>query len=149
MNKVIDAGKASAPWHLWVVGIVALLWNAMGAFDYMMTQTQNPEYMAQFTPEQLEFFYGFPIWVEATWAIAIWGAILGCILLLMRKGLAAPVFLVSWLAMVVTSFHNFVLSNGLEIMGDPFSLVFTAVIFLVALALFLYARAMRSRGVLA
>lgn len=149
MSESIERNDAGTPWHLWVVGIVALLWNAMGALDYVMTQTQNPEYMAQFSPEQLEFFYGFPIWVEATWAIAIWGAILGCILLLMRKGLAAPVFLVSWLAMVVTSFHNFVLSNGFEIMGDPFSLAFTAVIFLVALALFLYARAMRSRGVLA
>ena len=149
MSESVEMHAAKTPWHLWVVGIVALLWNAMGAMDYLMTQTQNPEYMAQFTPEQLEFFYGLPIRAEASWAIAIWGAILGSILLLMRKGLAAPVFLVSWLAMVVTSFHNFVLSNGLEIMGDPFSLVFTAVIFLVALALFLYARAMRSRGVLA
>jgi hypothetical protein len=149
MSEPVEMHAAKTPWHLWVVGIVALLWNAMGAMDYLMTQTQNPEYMAQFTPEQLEFFYGLPIWAEASWAIAIWGAILGCILLLMRKGLAVPVFLVSWLAMVVTSFQNFVLSNGLEIMGDPFSLVFTAVIFLVALALFLYARAMRSRGVLA
>ena len=148
MSEVIDARDAKAPWHLWVVGIVALLWDAMGAMDYVMTQTQNPEYMARFSPEQLEFFYGFPIWVSAAWAIAIWGSILGCILLLSRKGLAAPVFLVSWLAMVVTSFHNFVLSNGLEIMGDPVSLVFTAVIFLVALALYLYARAMRNKGVI-
>ena len=148
MSEIIDGEKTKAPRHLWVVGIVALLWNAMGAMDYLMTQTQNPEYMAQFTPEQLEFFYGLPIWVVATWAIAIWGGILGCILLLLRKALAVLVFLVSWLSMVITSFHNFILSNGLEIMGDPFSLVFTAMIFLVALALFLYARAMREKGVI-
>lgn len=148
MNELIDAGKARAPWHLWVVGIVALLWDAMGALDYVMTQTKNPEYMAEFTPEQLEFFYGFPLWVNAAWAIAIWGGILACILLLLRKAIAVPVFLVSWLAMVLTSFHNFVLSNGLEIMGDPFSLIFSAVIFLVALALYFYARAMRNNGVI-
>ena len=26
-----------APWHLWVVGVVTLLWNAVGIFSYMMT----------------------------------------------------------------------------------------------------------------
>ena len=66
-----------APWHLWVIGIVSLLWNAMGAYDYYMTQSQNEAYMGQFSPEQLEFFDGFPAWVDATWAIAVWFALLG------------------------------------------------------------------------
>jgi len=85
----------------------------------------------------------------AFWAIAVWGGVLGAVLLLLRKRSAAGVFLVSFLAMVVTTIHNFVLSNGLEIMGDPFSLVFSGVIFVVALLLYLYARAMSRRGVLA
>jgi len=29
------------PIHLWVVGILAILWNSIGAVDYLMTQTQN------------------------------------------------------------------------------------------------------------
>ena len=37
----------------------------MGAFDYVMTETRNEAYMAEFTPEQLEFFYGFPAWMIA------------------------------------------------------------------------------------
>ena len=24
------------PWHVWVVGIVALLWSSVGAMDYLM-----------------------------------------------------------------------------------------------------------------
>ena len=51
--------------------------------------------------------------------------------------------------MVITSIHNFILSNGLEVIGDTFSLVFSAIIFLVGLGLYLYAKAMRSKGVLA
>ena len=65
------AGPQRAPWHLWAVGIVGLLWSGMGAFDYLMTQTENESYMAQFSPEQLEFFYGFPTWTVAFWAIAV------------------------------------------------------------------------------
>jgi hypothetical protein len=120
----------------------------MGAWDYLMTQTQNEAHMSGFTPEQLEFFYGFPAWVVAFWAMAVWGGVLGSVLLLLRKKLAVGVFLVSFLSMVVTTIHNFGLSNGLEVMGDPFSLVFSAVIFVVALLLFLYARTMKNRGAL-
>jgi hypothetical protein len=36
----------------------------------------------------------------------------------------------------------------MEVMGDTFSLVFTAAIFLLALGLFLYSRAMLQKGVL-
>jgi len=148
MSESQANNSVKAPWHLWVVGIVGLLWNAMGAMDYVMTKLQNEEYMAAFTPEQLEFFYGFPVWVSAAWAIAVWGSVVGTILLLLRKASAVWVLLASFLAMIVTFIHNYGLSNGLEVIGDTFSLVFTAIIILVGLALYLYAKAMRSKGVL-
>ncbi|MGA9574261.1 MAG: hypothetical protein WBS20_09975 [Lysobacterales bacterium] len=140
--------SVKTPWHLWVVGIVGLLWNSMGAMDYIMTETRNEAYMGAFTPEQLEFFYALPVWTVAAWAIAVWGGVLGTLLLLLRKGFAVPVFLVSLIAMVLTAIHNYGLSNGLEVIGDTFSLVFTAIIFLASLGLYLYSRAMKQRGVL-
>ena len=135
------------PWHLWLIGILGFLWSSMGAFDYLMTQTQNEWYMGQFTPEQLEFFYGFPTWVVAFWALAVWGGVLGTLLLLLRRRLAVPVLLVSFLAMIVTSIHNFLLSNGLEVMGGA-GLMFSGVIFVFALGLWLYARGVAQGGVL-
>lgn len=137
-----------APWHLWVVGVIALAWNSMGAMDYVMTKTRNEAYMSNFTPEQLAFFYGLPPWVVSTWAIGVWGGVVGSLLLLVRRCLAVWVFLASLAGMVVTTFHNYVLSNGRDVIGDAFSLGFTGVIFVVALALFAYARAMSDRGVL-
>ncbi|MFH1766256.1 MAG: hypothetical protein ABIF09_18895 [Gemmatimonadota bacterium] len=148
MSEDQATSNGRTPWHLWVVGILAVVWNVMGAFDYLMTETRNEGYMSKFTPEQLEYFYGFPAWVVAFWAIAVWGGVLGAVLLLLRKKLAAGVFLVSFLSMVVTTIYNFGLSNGLEAMGDPFALAFSALIFVVALLLYLYARAMTKRGVL-
>ena len=136
------------PKHLWVVGVIALLWSAMGAMDYVMTQTRNASYMEKFTPEQLEYFYGFPAWVVAAWAIAVWGGVLGSVLLLMRKRAAVIVYLMSLVAMVVTTIHNYILSNGLEVAGDAFSLIFSAVIFIVGLGLFLYSREMRERAII-
>jgi hypothetical protein len=138
-----------APRHLWVIGILALIWNAMGAFDYVMTETRNEAYMAKFTAEQLDYFYSFPVWVVACWAIAVWGSVAASILLLLRKRLAESVFLVAFVAMVITTIYNYGISDGLEAMGEGAgNLVFSGLIFVVALLLWLYARAMRRRGVL-
>ena len=147
MTEGTSGTGEGTPKHLWIVGILAVLWNLGGAYDYLMTQTQNESYMASFTPEQLEFFYGFPSWLVVFWAVAVWGSVLGSILLLMRKRVAMPVFLMSLVAMSVTAFHNFALSNGAEIMGTT-GMVFSGVIFLVAVGLLMYSKAMVRRGVL-
>jgi hypothetical protein len=148
MSESNSTQTTRAPWHLWVIGVIALLWNAIGANDYIMTETKNQRYMSGFTPEQLAFFYGLPAWVVAAWAIGVWGGVLGSLLLLFRRRLAVWVFLVSLLGVVVTAFHNFVLSNVMSVMGGASAVVFMAVIFLIALGLYLYARAMNKRGVL-
>jgi hypothetical protein len=148
MSEDQSTGHTSRPWHLWLVGILGFLWSGGGAFDYLMTQTQNEGYLSSFTPEQLDFFLSFPTWVIAFWALAVWGGVLGTVLLLLKKRWAVGVLLVSLVSMVVTTIHNYFLSDGMEHMGDPFSLVFTALIFLFSLGLFLYARAMKNKGVL-
>ena len=81
------------PWHLWAVGAVALLWNGYGGYDYVMTQTNNAAYLAQFTAEQRAYFDNFPMWMEAVWAIGVWGAVLGSVLLLLRSNWALQAFL--------------------------------------------------------
>ena len=147
MSQEAAAVPRRTPVHLWIVGVLAVLWNAVGAFDYLMTQTRNESYMAQFTPEQLAYFYEFPTWVVAFWALAVWGGVAGAVLLLLRKRMAVPVLLVSLACMVVTSIHNFLLSDGLAVMGNG-AVAFSGVIFVIALGLWLYARAMAKGGVL-
>ena len=119
----------------------------MGVFDYVMTQTQNESYMSRFTPEQLESLHGFPAWLVGLWALAVWGGALGALLVLLKRRLAVPMLLVSLLAMVVTAIHNFISADGLYATGGT-GPGFVLLIFVVALCLWLYARAMRERGVL-
>lgn len=122
----------------------------MGVVDFMMTQTKNEAYMSQFTPEQLEYFYGFPIWAVIAWAVATWGSLVGSILLLFRSDKAVPIFLISIVGMVITTIYNFVLTDGVKMMGEQAGVMiaFSIVIWIVAILLFVYARAMRRRGVL-
>ena len=136
-----------APRHLWVVGVLTLLWNAIGAFDYAATQLRIEAYMSQFTPEQLEYFYGFPAWAVASWAIAVWSSLLGSLGLLLRKAWAVWLFGLALAGMAITFVYNFLLSDGLSMMGTG-GAIFTAVIWAVAIFLFFYSRAMARRGVL-
>ncbi len=88
----MNGQTTKAPLHLWIVGVLAVLWNAIGAFDYSATQLRIEAYMSAFTPEQLEYFYSFPAWAVAAWAFGVWGALLGSIALLLRKAWAVWAF---------------------------------------------------------
>ena len=143
----MSESSVKTPGHFWAVGLVALLWNLIGALDYTATQLRIEAYMGQFTPEQLEYFYGFPSWAVACWAIAVWGSLLASILMLLRQRLAVPVFGIAIVAMVLTTVQNYLLSEGLRIMGSG-AAVFSAVIWFIALFLFFYSRALGGRGVL-
>lgn len=140
-------GRARAPVHLWIVGVLALLWNALGAFDYLATQMRLDFYMSQFPEEQLAYFHGFPAWAVAAWAFAVWGAFFGSVALLLRKRWAVWLFGVSLAGMAVTTVYSYALSEGAAIMGTV-GAIFNAVIWIVAILLFLYARAQAKRGVL-
>ena len=139
----------NTPWHLWVVGIFAVLFNAGGAFDYVMTQTANEAYMSQFSADEIAWFNSFPWWVEASWAIAVWSAVVGGLLLLLRSRFAVTAFAVSLVGMAVTFIHNFLLSEPpmYDVVGQEAVWV-TAVIVAVTLVFFHYSRAMGMRGVL-
>lgn len=135
-------------WQYWAVGGMAVLWNAMGALDFTMTQIKNEAYLSSFTPEQLAYFDSFPIWSVVLWGVAVWGGLIGSILLLMRKALAVPVFLISLLAMVAVTVYSYGIANGMEMAGSAFDLVFTALIFIVSVALYLYAKSCERKGLL-
>ena len=138
--------KAKTPWHLWVVGGVTLFWNAFGAMDYVMTQTRNEGYLSAIPQAQLDYFFEFPTWYVAIWAIAIWTSVLGSVLLLLRWKLAVPVFLVS----VVTYVINWVYTSFINVMPDAniSHLIFSLVIFAVLVLSLWYSHLMKKKGVL-
>lgn len=139
--------SSGTPWHLWAIGIVAVMWNGFGAYDYLATVMPIESYMARFTPEQRAYFDSMPVWAVSAWAIAIWSSVLGSLALLLRSRWAVWLFAISLAGMAISFLWSLVLSNGMEVMG-PTPLVFTFVIVAVGVGLFLYSRAMATSGVL-
>jgi hypothetical protein len=137
------------PWHLWVVGIVSLLWNAMGAVDFTMTQAKPDVWLKAFTPDQVAYIQGFPLWSLVAWGVGTWGSFLGSVLLLARKGLAFHLFAASLVGALFTSLYSFVLSDGMKAMGGGAGMIaFNAIIVAISVLLLVYAKNMRRRGVL-
>ena len=140
--------SAKTPRHLWVIGVVALLWNSVGALDFVMTQTRNEAYLKGLTAAQRDYYLGYPLWVVVAWGIAVWGGVLGSLLLLLRRRVAIPLFLASVACIVLTDIYIYALSGGLKIMGTAGDLAFGGVILLIGMLLLAYARGMGRSGVL-
>ncbi len=137
------------PWHIWLIGAVSLLWNAGGAFDYVMAHTAADSYLAQATPEQREYFESFPAWATAFWALGVWGALAGSVLLLIRSRFAALAFGLSLIGLLANTSRLFATAGAgaVDLLGRG-NLAFTAALIVVALGLWLYARTMARSGVL-
>ena len=137
------------PWHLWVIGVLMLLWNGMGAMDYVMTVSRNPDYLAQFTPERLAFLDAFPTWAKATWALAVWLYVLGSLFILLRSRYAVWMLQAGFFFMIVTTIHNLFLAEvpAQETMSG-FEIGFTIVLFILSIAQILYARYLRGQQIL-
>ena len=141
-------GSARTPVHLWAVGALSALWNSFGALDYTMTQTRNAAWMAQLTPDQVAWLDEAPMIAHASWAFGVWGALAGSLLLLARSRHALAAFVASLAGLAVNTVYQLTAPMPSGHMDSTAMLAFHALIWAVAIALLLYAIAMRRRGVL-
>lgn len=146
-SPVTSPATTRTPLHLWIVGGLSLLWNAFGALDYLMTQFQVEAYMSAFTPEQVAYFYGFPVWVDMVWTFGVWGSVAGSIGLLLRKRWAATAFVVSLAGLLGCSLYTMILTDGLALMGGVQAAI-SAVIWALIVGLMVYSVVLTRRGVL-
>ena len=144
-----------APWHLWVVGVVSLLWNlGGGGQNYLAVKSATPEYYAAqgesigVAGEVVQaYMESYPLWANIAFGIGVWSAVLGSLLLLLRSRFAAPAFALSlagFLAGVVYQTINPI--PGMTSMTLYW--VMNAVIGLSIIGFWYYSRRMRDNGVL-
>lgn len=142
-------GPRNRPWHLWIIGPLALIWSGLGATDYLLVTLRQPSYLNLFSPDQVAFFTGLSLQAKALWAAAVWASVAGALGLLMRESWAP-------LALALAFFFGLGQTTWLVVLSDPGLLdvagAVSAQVLIVGLAvmllLWLYARSLRKRGVL-
>jgi hypothetical protein len=142
MSDLIN-GKLST--NFWIIGGAALVWNLIGLVFYISHVSMTPDALAAMTEAHQEFFLTTPTWATAAFAIAVNAGVLGSLFLLLRKTWAVPMFVISLLAIVVQDVDAFVLRDAYGILGIN-SLIIPSMVFVIGIALLLYARATNERG---
>jgi len=146
--------QVRTPVHLWVVGILSLLWNCFGAYDYLMTRTHNMEYLKTAMPgvdpeAGLAWVESMPMYAQFGWGLGVWFALLGSILMLIRSRWTVWSFGLSLLGALLSLGYQLLLAPPMPgATESPVMKIMPLFIIAVAVGLFLYARAMEKRGVL-
>ncbi len=141
--------QVKSPWHLWLIGVIALLFNSIGVFDFVMAMAQGAEYQARagMSPDQIAHYQEMPGWMTVVWAVGVFGAFLASILLLARRKLAMPVFVLSLAAFLISLLYTYVLTDGGAIMGRQMAITSAVIAGLLAFFSW-YSWFMSVRGVL-
>ncbi|WP_395391126.1 hypothetical protein WBP07_11185 [Novosphingobium sp. BL-8A] len=144
---MIGSTRARTPWHLWVIGIVAMLWNGFGCLDFWMTVTRDMDWLAALPPDAIDWLDVTPVWGLTSWALGVWGGLAGSLLLLLRSRWATALFALSLVGLAINQVY--LLEPGTpEMMRTTGSMALRGGIWIVAIGLLCYAIRMRVRMVL-
>ena len=135
--QVVRGVGLKAPWHLWLVGGVSLLFNSIGAFDYLMTRRHDAAY-----------FEHYPVLPAAFWTVGVFGAVAASVLLLSRSRYTVPIALAALCAQAGLDIISFGFMGRLSVFGVRQSLFDILVPLGLAAVLSRYALVMSRRGVL-
>ena len=151
MNDTSATMTTRTPWHLWAVGVISLLWNGFGAYDFIMSMTQGATYWraSGMNDAMIAYYDAMPTWMYVPWVLGVWGGVAGSILLLMRSRFAVHAFVLSVIGAVVSLLYGTVIDRAPP--APPEMAVMTYmpwVIAVITAALAWYAWTMSKKGVL-
>lgn len=133
-----------APWHLYLIGSAAVLWNLLGVFDFLATFTGFAPYMERMPEAAQAYWESAPLWTFGLWGVAVFSSLIGAMLLLRRQAVAVRV-----LAMAATAtIFSMAASYSRPAPDADLNRVVGVCVIVVALLVMNYAFHQAKRGVL-
>ena len=129
-----EAARARVPTWFWIVALLAVAWEAFGAYIYV-TQSLVPD------AERQGDYATMASWQWGMFAVAVWSGLLGALALLLRSRFAVLLLLVSFLAAVIL--HSYAaLAGGIS----PDALPVTITVLVIGLVLVIISSRARRAG---
>lgn len=103
----VNAGAARplarTPAWFWVTAGLGLAWNVFGVYQFQATALAGEDDLLALgmTRAQAAVYAAIPLWMNAAFALGVFGGLVGCALLLLRSRFAAPVLAASLAGYVV------------------------------------------------
>ena len=124
-----DELNGKPPTSFYIIGAVFLVWNVIGFMFYLRHAMMTPETLPEgVDATMLAFMEATPVWATSAYAIAVNLGMLASIMLLLRKSIAMPLYVVSLAGALVLDFDSFVLRDVVAIWGSGAYIVPSAVI---------------------
>lgn len=136
-----------APASFIVIAVILLIWNLMGITAFITQYSADLTELAKSDPDTAHAFAQMPGWAWAVYAVAVGAGTLGAIALLLRRRPAVALFLLSLVAVIVQFGHSFLATDLLAVKGFG-AAAFPAVIVLIGIGQWLYARNQAAKGLL-
>lgn len=151
MEDVAAVDRRGLPVHFWIVSLLALAWNLFGAYDYLMSRLHNEAYLKMMMPgadpaAMFGFMDHMPLYASLGWGLGVWAGLAGTIAMLMRSRHAITLYLASLLGMVLSFGYQLFLARDVPAGMD--SPVIPLLIAAIGVALLVYARSLRAKGIL-
>ena len=132
----------------WIIGIIALIWNGMGVYNYLIQAFKTESFTAQLSAEQMALMEGLPVWMTALFAIAVFAGLLGTIVLLIGKKIATTLFLVSFVSVIIQQLYWIFGTNASEVFSEQMPYLMPVLIIVFAAFLVWYSKNQKAKGVL-
>jgi len=133
------------PVWFWIVSVLALGWNGLGVNAYLQQAYDTESHRAMYTVEQLEMVNNAPSWYTAAFAVAVFGGLLGCIALLLRKKWSKSILLLSLIGIIVQLIYNLFISKAMEVYG-PGAIVMPIMVAVIGIFLVWFAKKGIAKG---
>jgi hypothetical protein len=138
------SNAAKPPFHLWVVGLLLVLWNGWGIAIAIAAQTAS---LPSPDPEVASFFAAQPLWLVVLGNIGPVSGIAGSVALLLQSRWAPALFGTQLGVLTLANAYEVAIGTSL-LLSSAESRVVTLVVAVTVCGAIVYARAMARRGVL-
>ncbi len=105
--------KTKAHWTHWVISVLLLLWNALGAANFIAQS--DPNFVALLPEEYQAIIATRPVWATFGFGLAVFGGVLGAILLAIRARAAFWVLALSAIGATLAVVQGFTWGGVMQI----------------------------------
>ena len=137
--------EMSSPAWFRVVAVVALLWFLMDISAFFMRVLMTEEGINAMPVNQQHLYRNMPVWVNIVFAGEVFGGALGSVALLLKKKWALPLFAVSILGVLSQTFHIWIRSDAISVMGAP-AVVMPLVAILIGVGMIVLTKSAIAKG---
>jgi len=132
-----------------IIGILALLWNIMGLFQFIMAafmqDTMLETYSETYTDQQMELFLNTPSWYYVVFGICTITGVLGSIAVLLKKKIAVPLFLVSLVTVLVVQGYWMLGTLAIALLGTE-AIIMPILVIVTSIFLYFYCKGARQNN---